>query len=176
MDLNRFCRTIGKLTADNPVETVPGLIVGHLPEVLANGDLLAPEQKMSPPDSYERHEIFLCPNDVFSVLAVVWPAGIVSPIHDHKTWCAFGVFEGVIRETRYDHCPDGEDYLNAVPVETKNWVSGDVVHLPVGGGDIHCMHNPTDRAAVSIHVYGGNSIKIGPNLVNVYEETQAATT
>ena len=104
----------------------------------------------------------------------MWPAGIVSPIHDHKTWCAFGVFEGVIRETRYDHCPDEEDYLNAVPVETKNWVSGDVVHLPVGGGDIHCMHNPTDRAAVSIHVYGGNSAKIGPNVLNVYEETRAA--
>jgi predicted metal-dependent enzyme (double-stranded beta helix superfamily) len=175
MDLNRFCRTIGKLTADNPVETVPGLIAGYLPEVLANGDLLAPEQKMSPPDSYERHEIFLCPNDDFSVLALVWPAGIVSPIHDHKTWCAFGVFEGVIRETRYDRCPDREGCLHAVPVETKDWVSGDVVHLSVGGSDIHCMHNPTDRAAVSIHVYGGNYTKIGPNVVNVYEETQAAT-
>jgi len=37
------------------------------------------------------------------------------------------------------------------------------------------MHNPTDCAAVSVHVYGGNSVKLGPNVVKVYQESATAT-
>ena len=36
------------------------------------------------------------------------------------------------------------------------------------------MHNPTDKAAISVHVYGGNSAKLGPNVVKVYQEIAAA--
>lgn len=174
MELNSFCRTVGRLVADNPVENVPGLIADYLPEILGDRDLLTAGQKALPADGYGRHDVFLCPNDDFSIIAAVWPAGIVSPIHDHMTWCTFGVFEGVIQETRYKAASDNPDCLDAVPVETHEWVPGDVAHLPVGGGDIHCMHNPTDRAAVSIHVYGGNSAKLGPNVVKVYQDTTAA--
>ena len=80
----------------------------------------------------------------------------------------------MIQETRYR--PESEDSSceTAVPVDSFEYVAGDVAHLPVGGGDIHCMHNPTDRTAVSVHVYGGNSVKLGPNVVKIYEETAAA--
>ena len=61
-----------------------------------------------------------------------------------------------------------------MPVTVTEHLPGAVVHLPVGGGDIHSMHNPTDKDAVSVHVYGGNSVKLGPNVVKVYQETAAA--
>ena len=176
MELNTFCKTVGRLVADNPNEEVPGLIAGFLPEILADRDLLTAEHKSLPPEGYGRHDVFLCPNDDFSIIAAVWPAGIVSPIHDHKTWCTFGVFEGVIQETRYRAASNDQMCLDAIPVETIDHMPGDVAHLPVPalGNDIHCMHNPTDRAAVSVHVYGGNSVKLGPNVVKVYQETAAA--
>lgn len=174
MTLNSFCKTVGRLVADNPMEQVPGLIAEYLPEILGGRDLLTAAQKSLPPEGYGRHDVFLCPNDDFSIIAAVWPAGIVSPIHDHKTWCTFGVYEGVIQETRYQPASDDPSCLSAVPVEEYEHVAGDVAHLPVGGGDIHCMHNPTDRTAVSVHVYGGNSVKLGPNVVKVYQETAAA--
>lgn len=174
MELNQFCKTVGRLVADNPVHEVPGLIAEYLPEILADRDLLAAEHKVCPPEGYGRHDVFLCPNDDFSIIAAVWPAGIVSPIHDHKTWCTFGVFEGVIEETRYRAASDDPSCTDAIPVETIEHLPGAVAHLPVGGGDIHCMHNPTDKAAVSVHVYGGNSVKLGPNVVTVYQETAPA--
>ena len=174
MDLKNFCKTVGRLVADNPVDQVPGLIAEYLPEILIDRTLLGPEHKALPPEGYGRHDVFLCPNDDFSIIAAVWPAGIVSPIHDHQTWCTFGVFEGVIQETRYRAASDDPRCLEAVAVETVNHLAGDVAHLPVGGGDIHCMHNPTDRAAVSVHIYGGNSVKLGPNVVKVYQEVAAA--
>lgn len=174
MELNGFCKTVGRLVADNPLEAVPGLVAGYLPEILGDRDLLTAAQKSLPPEGYGRHDVFLCPNDDFSIIAAVWPAGIVSPIHDHKTWCTFGVFEGVIQETRYRATSDDAECGSAIPVATIDHVAGSVAHLPVGGGDIHCMHNPTDRTAVSVHVYGGNSVKLGPNVVKVYQESAAA--
>ena len=175
MEMNTFCQQVGRLVADNPIENVPGLIAEFLPEILGDRDLLSSDQKALPPEGYGRHDVFLCPKDDFSIIAAVWPAGIVSPIHDHKTWCTFGVFEGVIQETRYLVDPADPDGLDVIPTETVDWVAGDVAHLPVGGGDIHCMYNPTDRTAVSVHVYGGNSVKLGPNVVKVYQEAATAT-
>ncbi len=174
MNLNQFCKTVGRLVEDNPVEDVPALIADYLPGVLGDRGLLSAEQKAVPPEGYGRHNVFLCPNDDFSIIAAVWPAGIVSPIHDHKTWCTFGVFEGVIQETRYRAASNDPSCTEAIPVETIEHLPGDVAHLPVGGGDIHCMHNPTDKAAISVHVYGGNSAKLGPNVVKVYQEIAAA--
>lgn len=172
--LERFCKSIGRLVADLPVDEVPARVAELLPEILENRDILRPEHKVLPPYGYGRHDVFLCPNDKFSVLAAVWPAGIVSPIHDHMTWCAFGVFEGVIREIRYraDSADAGCD--RAVETGRSDWLPGDAGHLPVGGGDIHCMHNPTDKTAISIHVYGGNAAKLGPNVDTVYREVTAA--
>lgn len=174
MDLNQFCKTVGRLVADNPVEDVPALIADYLPGVLGDRGLLSAEQKAVPSEGYGRYDVFLCPNDDFSIIAAVWPAGIVSPIHDHMTWCTFGVFEGVIQETRYRAASEDPSCTDAIPVETIEHLPGDVAHLPVGGGDIHCMHNPTDKAAISVHVYGGNSAKLGPNVVKVYQEIAAA--
>ena len=175
MEMKTFCRTVSKLVSENPIEAVPELISGHLPKILKVRELLTDEQKALPSNGYGRHDVFLCPRDDFSIIAAVWPAGIISPIHDHKTWCTFGVFEGVIQETRYQLNPKNPDSLDVVLTETVDWVAGDVAHLPVGIGDIHCMHNPTDRKAVSVHVYGGNSQKLGPNVVKIYQETEIAT-
>ena len=96
MEMNKFCRTVGSLVAENPVEKVPAIA-----EYLRNSRrprTSTVEQKALPPDGYGRHDVFLCPNDDFSIIAAVWPAGIVSPIHDHKTWCTFGVFEESLRK------------------------------------------------------------------------------
>ena len=174
MHIEDFCQTVGAIVSGHPVEDVPRRIAAHLPELLANRELLRPDQKALPAEGYGRHDVFLCPNDLFSIVAAVWPAGYTSPIHDHKTWCTFGVFEGAIQETGFRRLSEDPSCADAVATAQNRWEVGDVAHLPVGGGDIHCMYNPGDRPAVSIHVYGGNSVKLGPNLVRIYQETARA--
>ena len=159
--LGAFCRRVGEIIDGAPAAEVPSRIAAVLPPLLATPNLLTPEQRAVPPHGYARHDLFICPGEAFSVLAVVWPAGIVSPIHDHKTWCAFGVYEGVIRETRYVESA-------AAVVCATDLLAGDVAHLPVDVPDIHCMHNPSDEPAISIHVYGGDAGQLGPNVKNIY--------
>ena len=159
--LGAFCRRVGEIIDAAPEAEVPSRIAAVLPPLLATANLLTPEQRAVPPHGYARHDLFICPSEAFSVLAVVWPAGIISPIHDHKTWCAFGVYEGVIRETRYVQTA-------AAVVSTTDLFAGDVADLPVDAPDIHCMQNPTGEPAISIHVYAGDAGQLGPNVKNIY--------
>jgi predicted metal-dependent enzyme (double-stranded beta helix superfamily) len=164
MTLKTFCRHLGTALAQVPEAEAPARAAALLPGVLANPALLAVHQRAAPETGYGRHCIFICPQDRFSVLAVVWPAGIGSPVHDHATWCAFGVYEGALEERRYRPAGGG------CAVECARLVHrpGAVAHLPVDAPDIHSMHNPATRPVISIHVYGGNSDRLGPNVKTIW--------
>ena len=94
-------------------------------------------------------------------MVVVWLAGTVSPILGYKTWCGFGVCEGVIREIRYAQS-------GAAVVSASDLLVDDVARLPVDVPEILCMHNPTDEPANSIHVYGGIADQLGSNAKKIY--------
>ena len=174
MHIEDFCAAVGAIVGNHPECDVPARIAARLPELLADSKLLRPDQKTLPAEGYGRHEVFLCPSDTFSIIAAVWPPGYASPIHDHMTWCAFGVFEGIVQETRFRPAAADAACTDAVAVAVNRWLPGQAGSLPVGGGDIHCMYNPGERPAVSVHVYGGNSAKLGPNVVKIYRETARA--
>jgi predicted metal-dependent enzyme (double-stranded beta helix superfamily) len=174
MGLNDFCNQIGAVLEDLSDREAPKRIAEILPGALATPHLLVPEHRALPPTGYGRHDVFICPNNRFSILAAIWPAGICTPIHDHLTWCAFGVYEGVLHETRYRPAhSNGANGANekcshavkTVLIEHKMGVAG---YLPPDEPDIHCIHNPTDQTAISIHVYGGNAHELGPNLETIY--------
>lgn len=167
-DFGHFCHGVVDIVGRTPEARVPERIAGLLPALLDAPGLLTDAQRLVPETGYGRYEIFLCPRDAFSVLAVVWPPGISTPIHDHAMWCAFGVYEGVIRETRYAAAGTAAGGPLAAVADVAELCPGMAGHLPVASPNIHCIHNPTDRPAISIHVYGGNSRKLGPNVENIY--------
>lgn len=178
--LREFCRKSGELVSRFQAADVPARVAELLPALLDDPDLLTPDQRRAPPSGYGRNELFICSADGFSILAMVWPPGISTPIHDHATWCSLGVYEGMVRETQYRPAGVAAGMLSGEsgdrpPAAVTDVLSrrvGDVAHLPVNTPNIHCIHNPTDTVAISIHVYGGNARKLGPNVETIY--TQAA--
>ena len=70
----------------------------HLP----GPDVLTPEQRLGSPDGQASHTLHVEPDGSFSIIAVVWRPGQVTPIHDHTTWCVFGVIQGVEHEDVFD--------------------------------------------------------------------------
>jgi len=165
----RFCRDVGRVVDTVAPCDVPRRVAELLPVLLLQPDLLTPAQRRAPADGYGRNRVFLCPHDKFSVLAMVWPAGVSTPIHDHRDWCALGVYEGLIEETYYAPVSKAADCTAAVPTSTVRHRRGAVAHLPVDAPNIHRIHNPTDKPAISIHVYGGNCETRGPNLDRIYD-------
>ncbi len=166
--LGEFCRAVGRMVQGSPKKETPARVAALLPGLLSIPDLLCDAQRAAPADGYGRNKLFLCPDDLFSVLAMVWPPGVATPIHDHKTWCAFGIYQGMVEETRFHPAVAGPEGPMAVPAAVIRHRVGAIGHLPVDAPDIHRIHNPTAAPAVSSHVYGGNFEKLGPNLGRIY--------
>lgn len=158
---------IGAAIAGLPVELRAARSMDFLPALIAIKGLLRAEERALPETGYGRCNIFFCPRELFTAVAVVWPAGITSPIHDHLTWCALGVIDGTIEEVRYA-AVDGTDPAQAVVQESLRHEAGAVTFLPGAGSDIHSIHNPTAKPTVTLHIYGGDARKTGPNVSTVY--------
>jgi predicted metal-dependent enzyme (double-stranded beta helix superfamily) len=128
----------------------------HLPSPHA----LAAEQRPGSPDDFWDHPLHVEPDGSFSIIAVVWRPGQITRIHDHVTWCAFGVIEGVEHEDLFDA------ELNLVG-HNENHV-GDVSGF-APPGDIHRVHNPGGTRAISIHIYGTDLTRIGSSVRRYYD-------
>jgi predicted metal-dependent enzyme (double-stranded beta helix superfamily) len=127
----------------------------HLP----GPDVLTPEQRLGSPDGQASHTLHVEPDGSFSIIAVVWRPGQVTPIHDHTTWCVFGVIQGIEHEDVYDA------ELNLLG-QSDN-VVGDVNGF-APPGDIHRVHNTGDEVAISVHIYGTDVTRIGSSVRRCY--------
>jgi 3-mercaptopropionate dioxygenase len=136
------------------------LVAEQLREHLPSPDVLTAEQRLGSPDGYRSHTLHVEPDGSFSVVALVWRPGQVTRIHDHLTWCVFGVIRGVEHEELFDRD------LNLVG-ESDNDV-GDVSGF-APPGDIHRVHNTADTTAISIHIYGTDVSRIGSSVRRYYD-------
>jgi predicted metal-dependent enzyme (double-stranded beta helix superfamily) len=136
------------------------LVTEELREELPTPDLLTPEQRAGSPDGYRTHTLHVEPDGSFSIVALVWRPGQLTPIHDHMTWCVFVVIQGVEHEELYDA------ELNVIG-RSDNYV-GDVSGF-APPGDIHRVNNTGDTTAISIHIYGTDVTRIGSSVRRYYD-------
>jgi predicted metal-dependent enzyme (double-stranded beta helix superfamily) len=98
-------------------------------------------------------------------VALVWRPGQVTPIHDHVTWCVFGVIQGVEWEELFELDEQGSCLVEAgYQVNETGEVSG---FAPPG--DIHRVRNAGDVTAISIHIYGTDVARIGSSVRRYYD-------
>jgi 3-mercaptopropionate dioxygenase len=136
------------------------LVAEQLREHLPTPDVLTAEQRLGSSDTYVGHRLHVEPDGTFSIIALVWRPGQATRIHDHVTWCAFGVIQGIEHEDLYDAD------LNLLG-QNDNHV-GDVSGF-APPGDIHRVHNIGDTTAISIHVYGTDVTRIGTSARRYYD-------
>jgi len=101
----------------------------------------------------------------FSIVAVVWRPGQVTPIHDHVTWCVFGVIQGMEHEELFSV---DEKRACLVPAGERSNKTGEVSGF-APPGDIHRVRNAGDETAISIHVYGTDVRLIGSSVRRYYD-------
>ena len=136
------------------------LVAEELRRHLPAPDVLTAAQRLGSPDDYCAHNLHVEPDGSFSIIALVWRPGQITRIHDHVTWCVFGVIEGVEHEELFDaDC-------NLIG-RSENHV-GDVSGF-APPGDIHRVHNTGEQTAISIHVYGTDVTRIGSSARRYYD-------
>jgi predicted metal-dependent enzyme (double-stranded beta helix superfamily) len=136
------------------------LVEEQLREHLPSPEVLTAEQRLGSPDEYLSHTLHVEPDGSFSVIALVWRPGQVTRIHDHLTWCVFGVIQGIEQEELFDAD------LNLIG-RSDNHV-GDVSGF-APPGDIHRVHNTSSTTAISIHVYGTDVTRVGSSARRYYD-------
>lgn len=166
--LDRLARTVRSVTGRRlRPGTTAEQVAAALRPLLAVEDLLAPEHTTGDPASYRSHILHVEPDGSFSVVALVWLPGQVTPIHDHISWCVVGVYRGYEHEVRYRRAVEGG---RRCLVETGRTVNGPgSVSFLVPPGDIHLVRNPTGRKVISLHVYGADIGQLGSSIRRRYD-------
>ena len=136
------------------------LVAEQLRAHLPGPDVLTAEQRLGSPDDYCAHTLYVEPDGSFSIVALVWRPGQITRIHDHVTWCVFGVIQGVEHEDVFDAD------LNLIG-QSDNFV-GDVNGF-APPGDIHRVHNTGEEVAISVHIYGTDVTRIGSSVRRYYD-------
>lgn len=136
------------------------LVADHLRGHLPSTDILTPEHRAGSPECAVGRTLHVEPDGSFSITAVVWRPGQFTRIHDHTTWCVFGVIQGVEHEDVYDAD------LNLIG--SSDGMLGDVNGF-APPGDIHRVHNTGDEVAISIHVYGTDVTRVGSSVRRYYD-------
>lgn len=139
------------------------LVAAELRRHLPTPDVLTAEERLGDPEHYQSHVLYAAPDGAFSVVGLVWLPGQVTPIHDHVTWCVFGVVQGVEHEELF--VQEG-DHLLGVGVNDN--LAGDVSGF-APPGDIHRVRNSGGHTAISIHIYGTDISRIDSSVRRVYD-------
>lgn len=154
------------------------LVPGNLPEefTTAPNDVVAE-------DGYEYnyyvYRIYRTPGDAFNITAAIWPPGSSTGVHDHDgKWVVEGVYDNTLQAVWYDRLDDGAEPGKAKLHErgTAQVAAGTVAHVLPPDEEIHEWLNPTDRPAVSVHIYGADPSTETVNYFNLEDGTVAPVT
>jgi predicted metal-dependent enzyme (double-stranded beta helix superfamily) len=141
------------------------LVAAELERHLPSPDVLTEEQRTGDPTGYVSHVLHAEPDGTFSIQALVWRPGQTTRIHDHLTWCVFGVIQGIEYEELFVLDEANDCLVNSGSNVNR---TGDVSGF-APPGDIHRVRNAGDRAAISIHVYGTDVARVGSSVRRYYE-------
>jgi 3-mercaptopropionate dioxygenase len=107
---------------------------------------------------FVQYAIYRAEDASLSVMAMVVPAGVATPVHDHRAWGLVGVYQGRQREKVYRRLDDGArpNFAELQQIAENILSPGDVTTLVPPEGDIHMIETISAEASISIHVLGND--------------------
>ncbi|MCD6034793.1 MAG: Cysteine dioxygenase type [Rickettsiales bacterium] len=98
---------------------------------------------------YDRFVLFGSQKYEITLMALIWPRNTFSPIHYHKAWCVFGIYEGALTETLY--VPNAN---SVVPEGTRYYPHGAWAQDSATEQHCHKLGNADAAPVISFHIYG----------------------
>ena len=139
-----------------------GLVASELERHLPSPSILTAEQRAGDPETFRSHVLHSEPDGSFSIVALVWRARQLTRIHDHVTWGAFAVIQGVEYEELFARRG------GRMPRRGREHGERDVSGF-APPGDIHRVRNAGNRTAISIHIYGTDVSRLGSSVRHDYD-------
>jgi len=111
-----------------------------------------PDKRLS--GRYRRHQVVTDEQFGFTVVVLLWEPGAVTPIHDHDTWCVFGVLQGGLEVTNYAVEDSGNGPIHLTESGREYVEQGLIGDNRVADTEVHRVRNIGLERAISLHVYG----------------------
>lgn len=169
-----FVEDVERLLDAHTHDADPNLLVQaverRLATLLTSPGILEQEDRIPWADHYRPHLLTVAPSRRFSLMALIWAPGQVTPIHDHICWCVVGVLEGLEREQRFSlrENSDGQRWLTSTT--DVNVMPGEVSRLTPPEENIHQVRNAGDTLAISLHVYGADISVCGSSVNQCFDD------
>jgi predicted metal-dependent enzyme (double-stranded beta helix superfamily) len=138
-------------------------VLGALTNAVTADRWLPSERRRANHEHYARHLLYGDPAGRFSILAIVWDQGQMSPCHGHLTWCAMGIYDNALMETRYVETPDGGITEHSVEIREQGSCTFDPAFSA-----IHLISNHCATPTVSLHIYGVGADQVTTSINKVY--------
>jgi 3-mercaptopropionate dioxygenase len=144
-------------TGDDRRETIARLIPGFA-ALLADQTWLHADFRQPVAGRFVQYAIYRAEDASLSVMAMVVPPGVATPVHDHRAWGLVGVYQGRQREKVYRRLDDGSrpDFADLQQVAENILAPGDITTLVPPEGDIHMIETISAEPSISIHVLGND--------------------
>ncbi|WP_433479196.1 cysteine dioxygenase [Spirillospora sp. CA-142024] len=161
----------GAVARDAGWRDTASYVAEALHEHLPPPELLTADQLAGERGTSSGHLLHVEPDGSFSMVAIVWRPGALTRVHDHVTWCVFGVLAGVEHEDLYALSEDG---TGLTEIGSNANRTGEVSGF-APPGDIHRVRNIGDDTAISLHIYGTDLRRVGSSVRRFYDLPAEAT-
>jgi predicted metal-dependent enzyme (double-stranded beta helix superfamily) len=141
------------------------LVADQVRRHLPGPEILTADERRGDPAGYQCHVLHAQEDGSFSVTAMVWRPGQISPVHDHVTWCVSGVLAGAEDEELFALSADGRSLSEAGRNQNR---AGQVTGF-APPGDIHRVRNSGADTAISLNIYGADITRLGSSVRRTYD-------
>jgi len=107
---------------------------------------------------FVQYAVYRAEDASLSIMAMVVPPEVATPVHDHRAWGLVGVYQGRQREKVYRRRDDGSrpEFADLEQVAENVLTPGDITTLVPPDGDIHMIETISAESSISIHVLGND--------------------
>jgi 3-mercaptopropionate dioxygenase len=120
----------------------------------------------SDPDRVRSEVLHVEPDSSFSIVALILRPGQQTVIHDHVTWCAVALIDGVEREELFTR----DEASGRLTPAGSNFTRQGEISAFAPPGDIHRVSNVGTDLSISINVYGTDVSRIGSSVRQTYPD------
>lgn len=116
------------------------------------------EFKQDVPGMFAQYLLYRGDTREISLMAMVVPSKIATPVHNHLAWGLVGVYQGKQMERVYRRTDDGsvDGTAKLKRVAQNRLAAGDITHLLPPDDDIHMIETTSTESSISIHLLGND--------------------
>lgn len=171
-NLNKFIKFAQGVITTN---SSPTILISQLTQPftdLLSEDFIPKSFMNETHNTFAQYLIYRSFSPELSLMAMLVPPGVSTPVHDHLAWGLVGVYQGEQEETIYTSTKQSSS-SGITPTGTNSLEKGNITVILPPNNDIHMIRTISNVPSISLHLLGND---IGCKYRHTYDPINGTTT